>query len=72
MTNNHKRLTFRSPFPKGISVRAEALHSFGRSPGPKTETGKTASSQNSRKHGLTFGSFRVLNTESQMQYQDFL
>jgi hypothetical protein len=42
------------------------------STGPKTETGKAASSQNSWKHGLTFGSFRVLNTESQMQYQDFL
>jgi hypothetical protein len=48
--------------------QANAQHSTG----PKTETGKAASSQNSWKHGLTFGSFRVLNTESQMQYQDFL
>jgi hypothetical protein len=42
------------------------------STGPKTDAGKAASSQNSWKHGLTFGSFRVLCTESQMQYQDFL
>jgi hypothetical protein len=42
------------------------------STGPKTEIGKAASSQNSWKHGLTFGSFRVLCTESQMQYQDLL
>jgi hypothetical protein len=41
------------------------------STGPKTDTGKAASSQNSWKHGL-FGVFRVLNTESQMQYQDLL
>jgi hypothetical protein len=41
------------------------------STGPKTETGKAASSQNSWKHGL-FGAFRVLNTESQMAYQDLL
>ncbi|HEY1950212.1 MAG TPA: hypothetical protein VGG97_24595 [Bryobacteraceae bacterium] len=41
------------------------------STGPKTETGKAASSQNSWKHGL-FGVFRVLNTESQMAYQDLL
>jgi hypothetical protein len=42
------------------------------STGPKTETGKAASSQNSWKHGLTFGVFRVLATESQMDYQDML
>jgi hypothetical protein len=48
--------------------QANAQHSTG----PKTETGKAASSQNSWKHGLTFGVFRVLNTESQMQYQDLL
>jgi hypothetical protein len=42
------------------------------STGPKTEAGKAASSQNGRKHGLAFGVFRVLNTESQMQYQDLL
>jgi hypothetical protein len=41
------------------------------STGPKTETGKAASSQNSWKHGL-FGVFRVLNTESQLAYQDLL
>jgi hypothetical protein len=41
------------------------------STGPKTETGKAASSQNGWKHGL-FGVFRVLNTESQMAYQDLL
>ena len=43
-----------------------------KSTGPKTEAGKAASSQNSWKHGLTFGVFRVLDTESQMQYQDLL
>ncbi|HEY1948021.1 MAG TPA: hypothetical protein VGG97_13495 [Bryobacteraceae bacterium] len=41
------------------------------STGPKTETGKAASSQNSWKHGL-FGVFRVLDSESQMAYQDLL
>jgi hypothetical protein len=41
------------------------------STGPKTETGKAASSQNSWKHGL-FGAFRVLDAESQIQYQDLL
>jgi hypothetical protein len=42
------------------------------STGPKTEIGKAASSQNSWKHGLTFGVFRVLEGESQMRYQDLL
>jgi hypothetical protein len=35
------------------------------STGPKTEAGKTASAQNSWKHGLTVGVFRVLATEDQ-------
>jgi hypothetical protein len=38
------------------------------STGPKTEAGKAASSQNSWKHGLTVGVFRVLATESQFHY----
>ena len=38
------------------------------STGPKTEAGKAASSQNSWKHGLTVGVFRVLATEDQFNY----
>jgi hypothetical protein len=38
------------------------------STGPKTEAGKAASSQNSWKHGLTVGVFRVLEHESQFHY----
>jgi hypothetical protein len=38
------------------------------STGPKTEAGKATSSQNSWKHGLTVGVFRVLATESQFHY----
>ncbi len=39
------------------------------STGPKTESGKAASSQNSWQHGLTFGVFRVLATEDQSLYE---
>jgi hypothetical protein len=38
------------------------------STGPKTEAGKATSSQNSWKHGLTVGIFRVLATEDQFMY----
>jgi hypothetical protein len=38
------------------------------STGPKTEAGKAASSQNSWKHGLAVGVFRVLATEDQFMY----
>jgi hypothetical protein len=38
------------------------------STGPKTEAGKAASSQNSWKHGLTVGVFRVLANEDQFHY----
>src|ERR1700760_4138026 len=48
--------------------RANAQHSTG----PKTESGKAASSQNSWKHGLSGGVFTVLSTESQFAYQDLL
>jgi hypothetical protein len=54
--------------PEQIAANRENAQ---KSTGPKTETGKAASSQNGFQHGL-FGVFRVLNTESQMQYQDLL
>jgi hypothetical protein len=38
------------------------------STGPRTEAGKAASSQNSWKHGLTVGVFRVLAHEDQFNY----
>ena len=44
--------------------QANAQHSTG----PKTEAGKAASSQNSWKHGLAVGVFRVLATEDQFMY----
>jgi hypothetical protein len=51
--------------PEQISAnRANSQNSTG----PKTEEGKAASSQNSWKHGLTVGVFRVLATESQFHY----
>jgi hypothetical protein len=42
------------------------------STGPKTEAGKSASSQNSWKHGLAVGVFRVLATEDQFMYDNGL
>jgi len=43
-----------------------------KSTGPKTEAGKSASSQNSWQHGLTFGVFRVLEREDQSRYEALL
>jgi len=43
-----------------------------KSTGPKTEAGKSASSQNSWQHGLTFGVFRVLEREDQSRYETLL
>src|ERR1700709_993997 len=62
----------RSPFP-GAKMSTEAQISANQtnaknSTGPKTEAGKAASSQNSWKHGLTVGVFRVLATEDQFHY----
>jgi hypothetical protein len=57
--------------PTQKQTRANRANSK-RSTGPKTAAGKTASSQNSWQHGLTFGVFRVLAREDQSLYEALL